>query len=135
MTPACRRGPGALAALIALAATGVLAVVTGAVAPAVAQQGSADWASQTIDLGNSRFAPLDPDVPSEQAWPTQPIPHNAAGVPMTPLCATFVELDDPELASRSSQFYSPYWVSKAVIVPHGGSSFGAPAFSPDTGVV
>ena len=79
--------------------------------------------------------PTETDVPGEQAWPTQPIPHNAAGVPMTPLCATFVELDDPELASRSSQFYSPYWVSKAVIVPHGGSSFGAPAFSPDTGLV
>ena len=81
------------------------------------------------------LVPTDTDVPGEQPWPTQPIPHNAAGVPMTPLCATFVELDDPELASRSSQFYSPYWVSKAVIVPHGGSSFGAPAFSPDTGLV
>ena len=81
------------------------------------------------------MVPTETDVPGEQAWPTQPIPHNAAGVPMTPLCATFIELDDPELASRSSQFYSPYWVSKAVIVPHGGSSFGAPAFSPDTGLV
>ena len=81
------------------------------------------------------MVPTETDVPGEQVWPTQPIPHNAAGVPMTPLCATFVELDDPELASRASQFYSPYWVSKAVIVPHGGSSFGAPAFSPDTGLV
>ena len=81
------------------------------------------------------LVPTETDVPGEQAWPTQPIPHNAAGVPMTPLCATFVELDDPELASRSSQFYSPYWVSKAVIVPHGGSSFGSPAFSPRTGFV
>jgi PQQ-dependent dehydrogenase (methanol/ethanol family) len=81
------------------------------------------------------LVPTETDVPGEQVWPTQPIPHNAAGVPMTPLCATFVELDDPELASRSSQFYSPYWVSKAVIVPHGGSSFGSPAFSPRTGLV
>ena len=79
--------------------------------------------------------PTETDVPGERAWPTQPIPHNAAGVPMTPLCATFVELDDPELASRSSQLYTPYWVSKAVIVPHGGSSFGSPAFSPRTGLV
>ena len=79
--------------------------------------------------------PTETDVPGEQVWPTQPIPHNAAGVPMTPLCATFVELDDPELASRSSQLYSPYWMSKEVIVPHGGSSFGAPAFSPRTGLV
>ena len=79
--------------------------------------------------------PTDTDVPGEQAWPTQPIPHNAAGVPMTPLCTTFVELDDPELASRSSQFYSPYWISKEVIVPHGGSSFGSPSFSPHTGLL
>ena len=79
--------------------------------------------------------PTETDVPGEQVWPTQPIPYNAAGVPMTPLCATFVELDDPELAARSSQLYSPYWIDKAVIVPHGGSSFGSPSFSPDTGLV
>ena len=53
-----RRGPGAPAARIALATAGVLALVTGAFAPAVAQQRSADWASQNIDLGNSRYAPL-----------------------------------------------------------------------------
>ena len=79
--------------------------------------------------------PTETDVPDEQVWPTQPIPYNAAGVPMTPLCATFVEVDDPELAARSSQLYSPYWISKEVIVPHGGSSFGAPSFSPATGLV
>ena len=79
--------------------------------------------------------PTETDVPGEEVWPTQPIPYNAAGVPMTPLCATFVELDDPELAARSSQLYSPYWISKEVIVPHGGSSFGAPSFSPSTGLV
>ena len=79
--------------------------------------------------------PTETDVPGEQVWPTQPIPYNARGVPMTPLCATFIELADPALASRSSQLYAPYWVSKAVIVPHGGSSFGSPAFSPRTGLV
>jgi glucose dehydrogenase len=79
--------------------------------------------------------PTETDVPGEQVWPTQPIPYNARGVPMTPLCATFVTLDDPELASRSSQLYSPYWISKEVIVPHGGSSFGSPAFSRRTGLV
>ena len=79
--------------------------------------------------------PTETDVPGEQVWPTQPIPYNAAGVPMTPLCATFVELDDPALAARSSQLYSPYWISREVIVPHGGSSFGSPSFSPATGLV
>jgi glucose dehydrogenase len=81
------------------------------------------------------LVPTETDVPGEQVWPTQPIPHNAAGVPMAPLCATFVHLDDPELAARSSQFYSPYWMNKEVIVPHGGSSFGSPSFSPSTGYV
>ena len=81
------------------------------------------------------IVPTETDVPGEQVWPTQPIPHNAAGVPMTPLCATFVELDDPELASRSSQLYAPYWMSKEIIVPHGGSSFGSPSFSPRTDLV
>ena len=57
MTPARRRR--GRAALLALATAGALAVVTGAVAPAVTQRGSADWASQNIDLGNSRYAPLD----------------------------------------------------------------------------
>ena len=79
--------------------------------------------------------PTETDVPGEQVWPTQPIPQNAAGVPMSPLCATFVELDDPELAARSAQLYSPYWISKEVIVPHGGSSFGSPSFSPRTELV
>jgi len=79
--------------------------------------------------------PTETDVPGEEVWPTQPIPYNASGVPMTPLCATFVELDNPELAARSGELYSPYWVSKEVIVPHGGSSFGAPSFSPSTGLV
>ena len=79
--------------------------------------------------------PTETDVPGEHVWPTPPLPHNASGVPMPPLCATFVALSDPELARRSSQLYTPYWVSKAVIVPHGGSSFGSPAFSPRTGLV
>ena len=79
--------------------------------------------------------PTETDVPGEQVWPTQPIPHNAAGVPMTPLCATFVDLEDPEQRARSAQLYSPYWMSKEVIVPHGGSSFGSPSFSPNTGLV
>ncbi|MBM61767.1 MAG: hypothetical protein CL484_02320 [Acidobacteria bacterium] len=79
--------------------------------------------------------PTETDVPGEEVWPTQPIPHNADGVPMTPLCATFVELDDPELAERSSQLYAPYWINKEIIVPHGGSSFGSPSFSPRTALV
>ena len=78
------------------------------------------------------LVPTETNVPGEEVWPTQPIPYNARGVPMTPFCATFVELDDPEQAARSRQIYTPYSVNEHYIVAHGGSSFGSPAFSPRT---
>jgi len=79
--------------------------------------------------------PTETDVPGEQVWPTQPIPHNARGVPMTPFCATFVNVDDPTLAKQTRQMYTPYSINEHYIVAHGGSSFGAPAFSPQTGLL
>ena len=79
--------------------------------------------------------PTATDVPGEQVWPTQPIPHNARGVPMTPFCATFVVMDDPELARQTRQMYTPYSINEHYIVAHGGSSFGSPAFSPRTGLL
>ena len=78
------------------------------------------------------LVPTETNVPGEEVWPTQPIPHNARGVPMTPFCATFVDMDDPEQAARSRQMYTPYSVNEHYIVAHGGSSFGSPAFSPRT---
>ena len=81
------------------------------------------------------IVPTETDVPGEEVWPTQPIPYNARGVPMTPLCATFVDLDDPELARWARPLYTPYSTSEPVIVAHGGSSFGSPAFSPRTELV
>jgi len=79
--------------------------------------------------------PTATDVPGEQVWPTQPIPYNARGVPMTPLCATFVDLPDSELAKHARPLYTPYSVSEDFIVAHGGSSFGSPSFSPRTGLL
>ena len=78
------------------------------------------------------LVPTETNVPGEQVWPTQPIPYNARGVPMTPFCATFVELDDPEQSARARQMYTPYSTNEHYIVAHGGSSFGSPAFSPRT---
>ena len=78
------------------------------------------------------LVPTETNVPGEEVWPTQPIPHNARGVPMTPFCAAFVDMDDPEQAARSRQMYTPYSVNEHYIVAHGGSSFGSPAFSPRT---
>ena len=79
--------------------------------------------------------PTATDVPGEEVWPTQPIPHTARGVPMTPFCATYIDLDDPAQAARSHQMYTPYSVEEHHIVAHGGSSFGSPAFSPRTGLL
>ena len=79
--------------------------------------------------------PTETNVPGEVVYPTQPIPHNARGIPMTPFCATFVHLDDPELQAQTRQIYTPYSIDEHLIVAHGGSSFGSPAFSPRTGLL
>ena len=79
--------------------------------------------------------PTESDVPGEQVWPTQPIPYTARGVPMTPFCATYVNLDDPALAQQTRQMYTPYSISEHYIVAHGGSSFGSPSFSTRTGLL
>ena len=76
--------------------------------------------------------PTDTDVPGEVVYPTQPIPYNASGVPLTPFCATFIKVDDPEVMARSRQMYTPYSTTTPYVVAHGGSSFGSPAFSPRT---
>jgi glucose dehydrogenase len=81
------------------------------------------------------IVPTATDVPGEQVWPTQPIPYNARGVPMTPLCATFVTLQDSALAKRARPMYTPYSVAESFILAHGGSSFGSPSFSPRTGLL
>ena len=73
--------------------------------------------------------PTETDVPGEVVYPTQPIPHNARGIPMDPLCATYIPFDDPELAARSKQIYTPYSLTEPYIVAHGGSSFGSASFS------
>lgn len=79
--------------------------------------------------------PTETDVPGEEVWPTQPMPYTARGVPMTPFCATYVNVDDPELAQQARQIYTPYSTKEHYIVAHGGASFGSPSFSPRTGLL
>lgn len=79
--------------------------------------------------------PTKTDVPGEEIWPTQPIPHTAKGVPMMPFCETYPMIKDPELAKRARQLYHPYSIKEKYILSHGGSSFGSPAFSPLTGLL
>jgi PQQ-dependent dehydrogenase (methanol/ethanol family) len=75
------------------------------------------------------------DVPGEQVWPTQPFPYTAKGVPMTPFCATFPIVPDPEKAKRARPMFYPYSTTDFFIVSHGGSSFGSPAFSSRTNLL
>jgi len=75
------------------------------------------------------------NVPGEVVYPTQPIPYNARGVPMTPLCATYLDLDDPELQKQARPMYWPYSTDEHFLVAHGGASFGAPSFNKRTGLL
>ena len=75
------------------------------------------------------------DVPGEQVWPTQPYPYTAKGVPMTPFCATFPIVSDPEKAKRARPMFWPYSTKEFFIVSHGGSSFGSLSFSPRTNLL
>ena len=75
------------------------------------------------------------DVPGEEAWPTQPFPYTAKGVPMQPFCSTFPMVTDPELVKRARPLYTPYSIKEMYIVSHGGSSFGPMSFSPRTGLL
>ena len=79
--------------------------------------------------------PTATDVPGEQIWPTQPFPYTAQGVPMTPFCATYPVVNDPEARERARQIYTPYSTKEFYIVAHGGSSWGPPSFSPRTGLL
>lgn len=79
--------------------------------------------------------PTSTDVPGEEPWPTQPIPHTAKGVPMQPFCATYPIIADRELAKQARQMYFPYSTKEFYIVSHGGASFGSPSFSPRTGLL
>ena len=75
------------------------------------------------------------NVPGEVVYPTQPMPYNARGVPMTPFCATYLDLGDPALQAQARPMYQPYSTDEHFIVAHGGSSFGSPSFSPQTGLL
>ena len=75
------------------------------------------------------------NVLGEEVYPTQPIPYNARGVPLTPFCATYLDLEDPEMQKQARPMYWPYSTDEHFIVAHGGSSFGSPSFSPRTGLL
>lgn len=82
--------------------------------------------------------PTTTDVPGEKVWPTQPIPYTWRGVPQTPFCAIYPQVDDPELAKLVRPFFHPYLANEFVITSPsnvGGANWGSPSFSPRTGLV
>lgn len=79
--------------------------------------------------------PTETETPGEEAWPTQPIPHTAAGQPMEPLAATFpTENVYPEFNNyRKLPFYTPPTIEGALHAPREGVHYGVNAFHPGTG--
>jgi len=81
--------------------------------------------------------PTTTDIPGEEPWPTQPIPHTSRGTPQQPFCATYPQVNDPELAKRIRPMFHPYLANEFVITSPGntgGANYGPPSFSPRTGL-
>ena len=133
MTPACRRrGP---AALIAFATAGVLAVATGAVAPVVAQPGSADWSSQNVDLGNSRYAPLDQidtgnvaRLTMRWSFETGPTDNIAQATPVVIDGVMYLH-SRATLFALNAATGEELWTASLTAGPEGGSPVRGPTFA------
>jgi glucose dehydrogenase len=82
--------------------------------------------------------PTTTDIPGEEPWPTQPIPHTSRGTPQQPFCATYPQVKDPELQKRVRPMFHPYLANEFVITSPGntgGANYGPPSFSPRTGLM
>mgnify|MGYP001367917346 CR=1 FL=1 len=73
------------------------------------------------------------DLPGEAPWPTQPIPHTAAGQPMEPMAGATIRAVDPQFAALPKvPLYTPPRRSGAVHAPREGVHYGASSFNPRT---
>lgn len=84
--------------------------------------------------------PTTPAAAGEQPWPTQPIPHTAAGKPMEPVCPVFPE-EIPQAHIDANKLklvpiFTPMNPGQ-VIAPGmgGGTNYGPLAYSPRTGLL
>jgi alcohol dehydrogenase (cytochrome c) len=77
------------------------------------------------------------DVPGEEVWPTQPIPHTAAGKPMVPTASQEVAGElYPEYGKYPRvPFYTPPKLTGAVHAPREAVHYGSSAFSPTQGLL
>jgi len=80
--------------------------------------------------------PTTSNRPGEQPWPTQPIPHTAAGKPMVPVSpVTPVDIPPERMATRTlAPMYTPPGPNQ-IRAPGtgGGANYGPISYSPRTG--
>jgi alcohol dehydrogenase (cytochrome c) len=80
--------------------------------------------------------PTETDTPGEQPWPTQPIPHTAAGKPMVPVSPVVADDIPPDRLAKFkvAPMFTPF--SRALIHAPGtggGANYAPVAYSPRTG--
>jgi PQQ-dependent dehydrogenase (methanol/ethanol family) len=77
--------------------------------------------------------PTTTDMPGEEPWPTQPIPHTAAGKPMEPMVPSEVGEVDPRFKDYPKvPLFTPPSMKGAVHAPREAIHYGGGSFSPKT---
>jgi quinohemoprotein ethanol dehydrogenase len=81
--------------------------------------------------------PTKTEIPGEEPWPTQPIPHTAAGTPMIPTAPQSVERElFPQFEKYPKlPFYTPPTKNGAVHAPREAVHYGGNSFSAQTGLL
>jgi quinohemoprotein ethanol dehydrogenase len=81
--------------------------------------------------------PTKSEVPGEEVWPTQPIPHTAAGKPMKPTASQEVsgEIYPQHASYPRLPFYTPPTLKGAVHAPREAVHYGSSSFSPAEGLL
>jgi glucose dehydrogenase len=82
--------------------------------------------------------PTQTDRPGEQPWPTQPIPHTAAGKPMAPVSPVEpIDIPPEQLAKfKPAPMFTP--LNRGLIQApgtEGGANYGPLSYSPRTGLL
>jgi alcohol dehydrogenase (cytochrome c) len=82
--------------------------------------------------------PTTTDVPGEQVWPTQPVPHKANGRPMEPFVPTFPMNIPASVTAQPSAYLTPPRITNPVVHAPGilgGTNFAPLSMSQQTGLI
>jgi PQQ-dependent dehydrogenase (methanol/ethanol family) len=81
--------------------------------------------------------PTKTEVPGEEVWPTQPIPHTASGEPMVPAASQVVpeNLYSQYASYPKVPFYTPPTLKGAIHAPREGVHYGGNSFNPQSGLL